>query len=61
MNNEKQQKNGYVYRCQLPCPIHKHCFIIKTEKPIMESMIILYKCIAQNRDIRLCIGGERAP
>ena len=50
---------GYIYRCNQNCPIHKHCFIIKTEKPIKVPFMILHKCEATKRDIRFQIGGER--
>ena len=53
--------SGYIYRCNQNCPIHKHCFIIKTEKPIKVPFMILHKCEAVKRDIRIQIGDDRPP
>ncbi len=61
MNKKQEANNGTIYKCTLPCPIHKRCFIIKTVEPIQDVITVLYKCQAQKADIRLCIGGERSP
>lgn len=50
-----------TYRCQRPCKLHKKCFIIKTDTPVKQPIIILYKCSAAKKDIRIVIGGERPP
>lgn len=54
-------KNSYIYRCPKECKIRKHCFILKTEKPIAYPLPVLQKCLAEKRDIRIVIGGERPP
>ncbi len=53
--------NGTIYRCNLKCPIGKHCFIIKTEMPLKEKLIILQKCPVLHDDIKLVIGESRPP
>lgn len=55
--NEK----GYTYRCNRTCPIRKKCFIIKATDKIREPITVLYKCLAQKRDIEISIGGDRSP
>lgn len=54
-------KDGYIYKCPLLCPIKKHCFIIKVEERIKQPMTVLLKCTAQKGDIKVEIGGDRPP
>ena len=54
--------NGYIYKCPKQCPIRKNCFILKTEKPLPERIIVYVKCLANKKqDIRIEIGGPRPP
>jgi hypothetical protein len=54
--------DGYIYNCPAHCRIKKHCFVIKTEKEILEPLTVLKKCDAEKgRDIRIQIGGKRPP
>ena len=54
------QKQGYIYNCPEPCPIKKHCFIIKTEAELIAPIAVLKKCEARKgKDIRVEIGGEQ--
>lgn len=56
MNN-----NGYIYKCPLQCPIHKHCFVIKVEKRLTQPLKVLLKCAVRKGDVKVEIGGERPP
>lgn len=52
--------DGYIYNCPVRCRIKKHCFVIKTEKEILEPLTVLKKCDAEKgRDIRIQIGGKQ--
>lgn len=53
--------NGYIYKCPLQCPIHKHCFVIKLEERLTQPLKVLLKCAARKGDIKVEIGGERPP
>ena len=55
------QTNNTIYRCDRKCPIHKNCFLLKVEQPIKTPIVILHKCLAEKRDIRIQVGGERPP
>ncbi len=51
--------DGVTYRCALPCPYHKKCFILKTLAPIHGKLVVLQKCAAnKKRDIPLTIQAE---
>lgn len=51
-----------IYHCSEQCPIHKKCFIIKTEKKLPCPIKVLYKCPAKHgKDISITIGRERPP
>lgn len=50
-----------IYRCHQQCPIHKNCFVLKTETPIKEPVVVLYKCVKEKKDIRIIIGGQDRP
>lgn len=53
--------DGYIYNCPAHCRIKKHCFVIKTEKEILEPLTVLKKCDAEKgRDIRIQIGGKQS-
>ena len=56
MNN-----NGYIYKCPLQCPIHKHCFVIKLEERLTQPLKVLLKCAASKGDVKVEIGGDRPP
>lgn len=51
-----------IYRCTFECPIRKHCFIIKTDKPLSAPLLIYQKCIAAHgQDIQIIIGDDKPP
>lgn len=50
----KQQ--GIVYRCSRLCPIHKRCFVVKLESEPKQPLIVLHKCEASKRDVKIEIG-----
>ena len=50
-----------TYRCPRQCKIHKKCFILKTETSVKQPIAVLHKCLAEKKDIRIIIGGERPP
>lgn len=53
---------GFSYYCPTECPINKHCFILKTESELHESVVVLKKCIAEKgNDIRIKIGEDDTP
>lgn len=47
-----------TYRCTVSCPIHKHCFVIKTVDILKEPVEVYQKCPAENEDILIKIGGQ---
>ena len=53
--------NERVYRCNLQCPIRKHCFIIKLKEPVTTPLVVLHKCEATKRDVEITIGDPRPP
>ena len=58
---KKMNNNGYIYKCPLQCPIHKHCFVIKLEERLTQPLKVLLKCAASKGDVKVEIGGERPP
>lgn len=58
---KQMDTNGYIYKCPLQCPIHKHCFVIKLEERLTQPLKVLLKCAASRDDIKVEIGGERPP
>ena len=51
-----------IYRCSKKCPIHKQCFILKTEKKLPCSIEVLFKCPAKHgKDISITIGANHPP
>lgn len=50
-----------IYNCNRKCPIGKHCFIIKTAKPLREPIDVLVKCRKTKKDILVTIGELRPP
>jgi len=50
--------NENIYRCNLHCPIHKQCFILKSKDPIDVPIIVLHKCPANKKDIEVVIGQQ---
>lgn len=58
---KKMDSNGYIYKCPLQCPIHKHCFVIKLEERLTQPLKVLLKCAAYKDDVKVEIGGERPP
>lgn len=40
-----------TYRCSIHCPLHKSCFIVKTNAPVPESTVFLVKCPARKHDV----------
>lgn len=52
---------GFIYYCPIQCKIKKRCFVIKTEKEIIEPFTVLKKCDAEKgKDIRIQIGGKQS-
>ena len=52
---------SYTYRCPMHCPINKHCFIIKLEEPLTQSLKVLKKCIAKKADIKIIFEVGQPP
>ena len=50
-----------IYRCTYRCPINKKCFIIKTANPLVAPLVVLQKCSALKRDVKITIGDEKPP
>ncbi len=45
-----------VYRCDKPCPIGKHCFIVKLADSLEMPITVLQKCPAKKgEDIEITI------
>ena len=40
-----------TYRCSITCPLMKHCFIVKTNRPLPDSTVFLVKCPAKKHDV----------
>lgn len=53
--------NITIYRCTYRCPINKKCFIIKTANPLVAPLVVLQKCSALKRDVKITIGDEKPP
>lgn len=48
---------AYTYRCPLKgkCKHKRNCFILKTEQKLKETLEIIYKCLAEKREVPLRI------
>ena len=46
-----------IHRCPKTCPWNKKCFVCKTQGPVREDVVVLYKCPMTKKDIPVNIGN----
>jgi len=56
--NDKQLMST-TYRCTIHCPLHKSCYIVKTNRPLPDDTTFLVKCPARHHDIAIMAKDAR--
>lgn len=49
-----------IYKCNIPCPVGKRCFICKTNRPVPGDTVFLIKCPHRRHDLAVLAADARS-